>query len=169
MDLKSALSKLGRSILATIGLATVVQVGFEEPVLLEEAVGAAIVSTRLSGAVTDEMIPLVENSVPTNIVFSCELYTASGKRSSKVIVQSLFYRSLDRRFVVAKNGIETAHATIESAIADLELLELALPDEKPASIVFGARLDMPTIPDAQMIRDLWRGQIPTLVYSMESR
>lgn len=169
MDLTSALAKLGRSILVAIGLATVVQVGFEEPVLRASPGGTAIVGTRLSGAITEEMIPLVERSVPVRLVLSAESYYRSGTRESVVRTQSLSYRSLDRRFVVRKDAVETEYASIEGAIAEVERFEVALPGELPESMVFGARLEMPTIPDAQAIRDLWRGRDPTLVFATGPR
>ncbi len=159
------MAKLGRDILVTFGLITLVQVGFEQPVLRGLPNGTAIVSTRVSGAITEELIPLLEKSVPVTLVVQAELYARAGTRTAFSLGQRIEYRSLELAYVVTKNNNSVVHRNIDSAIADLETFDIEIPSPDFKSIVLHAALSIPSIADTETVASLWRGKNPTVVFS----
>jgi len=167
-DLQSALAEFGRRLLLTFGLLTVVQIAFEQPEILLLPGGDAEFSVVLSGAITEEMLPLIDRSVAVELHFSGFIYGPEGTKSALAKVHTLQYRSLDRRWLLTRDGRLEEYLRQDAAVAAFQRLEWHFADKPPRAVVLQAELRIPAITDESAVRALWRQQVPKLVFQVDS-
>lgn len=168
-DLQSALAEFGRRLLLTFGLLTVVQVAFEQPEFLVLPEGGAVFSVVLSGALTEEMLPLIDRSVAVELHFSGYMYGSDGKKSTLAKVHSLQYRSLDRRWLLVRDGRQEEYSRQEDAVAAFSRPEWYFAEGLLLALVLQAELRIPAIADESAVRALWRQQVPKLVFRVDAQ
>ncbi|MBU0935418.1 MAG: hypothetical protein KKI09_00245 [Spirochaetes bacterium] len=167
-ELQSALAEFGRRLLLTFGLLTVVQVAFERPEFLALPEGGALFSVVLSGALTEEMLPLIDRSVAVELHFSGFMYGTEGTKSALAKVHTLQYRSLDRRWLVRRGDRLEEYSRQEDAVAAFQRPEWYFADGQLLALVLQAELHIPAIADESAVRALWRQQVPKLVFRVDS-